>query len=398
METKKTNAQESLSLKPATESAILEELSFVEKKAAKDPAIEEKTRHLAEELLSANLNEHTKKRYVHEMGMKHQTALAHHSKILDQSVRTLSHSQDGSKVANALLELRKQVEEINPKHYDLNSPGGAGARFFRNLFGKKNVISRYLEKYETSSAVIADIIKSLETGRQQLMDDNKTLDIDKQQMRNSLEGLNRAIVIGESLYEKLEEKAKQMASESEERRFVEEELLFPLNQRILDLQTALAVNQQGIISYDMLMRNNRELITGINRTITVTASALRIAVTTRLALNNQKKVLDAKKKVDQTTADLIEDNARILHTQGVEVQKQAATSTLDVEKLTVAFNTLNQAMEEVATFRREAIPMMRQQIVKFQKLTDEASATIKRMERGNDVKETIILDITDTNS
>ena len=395
METQKTSTDKDLTLKPATASAVLEELSSMEKKTESDPELEARTSQLAEELLSSNLDELSKKRYVNEMGMKYQTALAHHSKLLDQSIRTLSHSQDGSKVADSLLDLRKQVEEINPKHYDLNSPSGSGARFFRNLLGKKNSISHYLEKYEASSAVIADIIKSLEAGRQQLIDDNKTLDIDKQQMRNSLEGLTRAQAVGESLYQKLEEKARNMEVDSEERRFVEEELLFALNQRIIDIQTALAVNQQGVISYDMLMRNNRELIIGINRTITITASALRVAVTTRLALNNQKKVLDAKKKVDQTTADLIEDNARVLRNQGVEIQKQAASSTLDVEKLTTAFNTLNQAMDEISNFRRDSIPLMRQQVVKFQQLTNKAAATIDRMERGNAVKETVLIDITD---
>lgn len=395
METQKTPTDKDLTLKPATASAVLEELSSMEKKTEADPELEARTTQLADELLSSNLDELSKKRYVNEMGMKYQTALAHHSKLLDQSIRTLSHSQDGSKVADSLLDLRKQVEEINPKHYDLNSPSSAGARFFRNILGKKNSVSRYLEKYESSSAVIADIIKSLEAGRQQLMDDNKTLDIDKQQMRNSLEGLTRAQAVGESLYQKLEEKARNMEVDSEERRFVEEELLFALNQRIIDIQTALAVNQQGVISYDMLMRNNRELITGINRTITITASALRVAVTTRLALNNQKKVLDAKKKVDQTTADLIEDNAKVLRHQGVEIQKQAASSTLDVEKLTSAFNTLNQAMDEISNFRRESIPLMRQQVVKFQQLTNQAASTIDRMERGNAVKETVLIDITD---
>lgn len=397
MEKQRRSIREDLSRKPATESAVQEELSFVEKKPVKDPAIEEKANQLAEELLSSDLDDLIKKRYVNEMGMKQQTALAHHSKILDQSVRALSHSQEGSKVANSLLDLRKQVEEINPKHYNLNNRSGAGAGFFKSLLGRKNSFSRYLEKYEASSTVIADIIKGLEAGRQQLIDDNKTLDLDKQQMRDSLEGLERAIAIGETLHEKLEIKARQMEAESEERRLVEEGLLFPLNQRILDLQTALAVNQQGVISYDMLIRNNHELITGINRTITITTSALRIAVTTRLALNNQKKVLDAKKKVDQTTADLIEDNAHVLHTQGVEIQKQAAASTLDVEKLTATFNTLNQAMDEVSSFRRECIPMMRQQIEKFQKCTDEASATIERMERYNAVKEDVILDISENN-
>lgn len=397
METPNNHTGQNQPIKPVTESAVLQELSLDEQEPVKDPVIEEKTNQLAQELLSSKLDELTKKRYVDEMGIKFQSALAHHSKILDQSVRTLSHSQDGSKVANALLDLRRQVEEINPKKYNLGNAGGKSSGFFRGLLGKKNPVSNYLEKYESSSVVIADIIKSLEGGRQQLMDDNKTLDLDKQQMRITLDGLSRAIVVGESLYAKLEMKAREMDPESDEKRFVEEELLFPLNQRILDLQTTLAVNQQGVISYDMLIRNNRELIAGINRTITITASALRVAVTTRLALNNQKKVLDAKNKVNQTTADLIEDNAKVLRTQGVEIQKQSASATLDVEKLTAAFHTLNQAMDEVANFRRESIPMMRQQVHKFQQLTDEASATISRMERGNAVKEAVLLDITDFN-
>ncbi len=385
--------------KPAAPSAILQELSQeVPKEPSKqvqDPAIEEKTTQLVQELLSSKLDEHTKKRYVDEMGIRFQHALAHHSEILDQSVRTLSHSQDGSKVANSLLDLRRQVEEINPKKYNLGNSGSKGSNFFRGLLGKKNPVSNYLEKYESSSIVIADIIKNLEGGRQQLVDDNKTLDIDKQQMRITLDGLSKAVAVGESLYGKLEAKAQEMDSQSDEKRFVEEELLFPLNQRILDLQTTLAVNQQGVISYDMLIRNNRELITGINRTITITASALRVAVTTRLALNNQKNVLNAKNKVNQTTAELIEDNAKVLRTQGVDIQKQSASSTLDVEKLTNAFNTLNQAMDEIASFRRESIPMMRKQVQKFQQLTSEASATIDRMERGNAVKESVLLDITD---
>ena len=395
METKNTPTHEDLTLKTTPASAVLKELSSVEENTEVNPDLEIKTSQLADELLSASLDELSKKRYVNEMGMKHQTALAHHSKILDQSIKTLSHSQDGSKVADALLDLRKQVEEINPKHYDLNSSGTSGTRFFRKLMGKRNSVSRYLEKYEASSVVISDIIKNLEGGRQQLIDDNKTLDIDKQRMRNSLEGLSRAQAVGESLYRKLEEKAGNMEADSDERRFVEEELLFALNQRIIDIQTALAVNQQGVLSYDMLMRNNSELITGINRTITITASALRVAVTTRLALNNQKKVLDAKNKVDQTTAELIADNARVLQNQGVEIQRQAASSTLDVEKLTTAFQTLNQAMDEISKFRRDSIPMMREQVIKFQELTSQAAATIERMERGNAAKDTALIDISD---
>jgi uncharacterized protein YaaN involved in tellurite resistance len=214
-------------------------------------------------------------------------------------------------------------------------------------------------------------------------------------MRDSLEGLTKAVTIGEYLYKKLEQKLKtDIDPESDQYRFIQEELLFPLNQRIIDLQTTLAVNQQGVISYDLLIRNNNELITGVNRTVTITASALRIAVTPRLALNKQRQVLEAKKKIDQTTSDLIEDNARVLQTQGVEIQKQAAESVINVDKLANAFDSLNQAMDEISTFRRDSIPAMRETVEKFKNLSEKASDTIKRMEKGQSAKDSVILDIT----
>ena len=365
----------------------------VEKKV--DPALDAQTDKLIDDLLGGKLDDYTKKRYVNEMGMKYQNALANHSKILDQSMKTLAKTQDGGPVAKNLLELRRQVEDLNPRKYDFGSPAGVMAKFFRNMLGKSNPISRYFEKYESAQHVIADIIENLKAGRDHLIDDNQTLEFDKKAMRDSLEGLTRAVAIGEYLYKKLEQKLKtDIDPESDQCRFVQEELLFPLNQRIIDLQTTLAVNQQGVISYDLLIRNNHELITGVNRTVTITASALRIAVTTRLALNKQRQVLDAKKKIDQTTSDLIEDNARVLQTQGVEIQKQAAESVINVDKLANAFDSLNQAMDEISNFRRESLPAMRETVEKFKNLSEKASETIQRMERGQTAKDNVILDIT----
>lgn len=243
--------------------------------------------------------------------------------------------------------------------------------------------------------MINDIIQNLQAGRDQLIDDNQTLEFDKKGMRDSLEGLSRAIHIGEHLYKKLDLKLKRdIEPESDQYRFIQEELLFPLNQRVIDLQTTLAVNQQGVISYDLLIRNNHELITGVNRTVTITASALRIAVTTRLALNKQRQVLDAKKKIDQTTSDLIADNANLIRTQGVEIQKMASESTIDVDKLALAFDSLNQAMDEISNYRRESLPAMRDTVSKFKNLTEKASGTIERMEKGSAAKDHVILDIT----
>lgn len=237
---------------------------------------------------------------------------------------------------------------------------------------------------------------NLGAGRDGLIDDNQTLELDKKLMRDTLKGLTHAIELGNALYKKMEIKLKaDYESNTDEYRFIQEEMLFPLNQRIIDLQTTLAVNQQGVISFDLLIRNNNELINGVNRTITITTSALRVAVTTRLALEKQRKVLEAKKKIDQTTNDLIEGNAKLIQTQGVEIQKMATESTLNVDQLSNAFESLNQAMDEISTYRRDSLPAMRDTVNRFKTLTDKASTTINKMERGAKLQDNVILDVTD---
>ena len=51
-------------------------------------------------------------------------------------------------------------------------------------------------------------------------------------------------------------------------------------------------------------------------------------------------------------------------------------------------------MDEISSFRRDSIPAMRNTVEKFKNLTEKASATIERMERGKSAKDNVILDVT----
>ncbi|CAM3994217.1 hypothetical protein VRRI112168_09685 [Vreelandella rituensis] len=91
------------------------------------------------------------------------------------------------------------------------------------------------------------------------------------------------------------------------RRFLEEELLFPLRQRIVDLQQQLAVSQQGVLALEVIICNNRELMRGVDRAINVTVSALTVAVTVAMAMAmaNQRLVLDRVEALNTTTSQMI---------------------------------------------------------------------------------------------
>ena len=115
------------------------------------------------------------------------------------------------------------------------------------------------------------------------------------------------------------------------RAVVENEWLFPLRQRIQDLQQQLVVNQQGIMAIDLVIRNNVELMRGVDRATNVTVSALQVAVTLALALANQKITLDKILAVNETTDKLIGQTAERLRTQGVEIHKMASGTSLNID-------------------------------------------------------------------
>ncbi len=204
-------------------------------------------------------------------------------------------------------------------------------------------------------------------------------------MRELTKELNQKIVLGEELDAYLTEQIehqKAINGDGEKIKFVEEEILFPLRQRIIDFNQMLAVNQNGIIAMEVIRKNNYELIRSVNRAQTVTISALNVAVTVAGALYNQKIVLEKVKMLNQTTNSMIEATSRMLNTQGTEIQKQAMDSNLDVETLKRAFHETFDALESINEYKQKALPQMKETIAEFRQLADEGETVIRGIEES----------------
>lgn len=319
------------------------------------------------------------------MSQKLQLQAARKSELLKAPIQQLyQRSEDGGPVAKALIDLKMQVEALDPARYDF-SPG-----WFSRLLGFLPFIGtplkRYFARYESSSSLISSIVASLEAGREQLKRDNITLQADQADMRELSRKLARACKLGQLMDAELVAKLEQEIPKDDAKyRFVQEELLFPLRQRIQDLQQQLAVNQQGVLTTELIVRNNRELIRGVNRATQVTVNALQIAVTLALALANQKIVLSKIAAVNQATDSLIANNAAQLRQQGVEIHKQAASAQLSIETLKTAFEDIGAALDDISRFRQEALPTMGKNIEQLEQLTRTTEATIQRMESARPV-------------
>jgi len=335
---------------------------------------------------------------VETLGSKVQKEAAHRSNMLKEPIRKLAaRGEDGGAVANALVNLKDQVEELNPGRFDFKA--GWFSRTLGRLPGVGTPLKKYFTRFESAQTVVEAIIRSLEEGRDILNRDNITLSQDQKMMRGLTINLNKTIQLGLLVDQKLSYALeREIGPDDPRRRFIEDELLFPLRQRIQDLQQQLAVNQQGVLAIEIIIRNNKELVKGVARGINVTVNALTVAVTVALALANQKIVLDKIDAVNKVTNQLIGQTAAQLKTQGTEIHKQASRSQLDIETLKTAFADIDSALEDISAFRKEALPQMAQNILEMDNLSKNTEAAIQRMEQGNKAAPAITLEVENNDS
>lgn len=322
------------------------------------------------------------RRSVDEMGIEIQRQATHHSSMLQTPLRKLAHQgDDGGPVAQALINLRGRMQSLDPQRHNL-SRGGLD-RAMAMIPGVGNRMQRYFRKFENAQEALDAIIADLESGRDMLHRDNLTLSDDQEALREILGQLRRQIDLGRLVDRRLSQAATERDSDDPQRTFIEEELLFPLRQRIVDLQQQLAVSQQGVLALEVIIRNNRELMRGVDRAIHVTVSALTVAVTVAMALANQRLVLDRVESLNATTSDMIAGTAKALRSQGVDIQTRASSAMLDMQALEDAFSEVMGAIDDLSRYRQEALPKLDEQIDRLEALSRQGGEAITRLERGN---------------
>ncbi|PGS53954.1 toxic anion resistance protein [Bacillus sp. AFS041924] len=316
---------------------------------------------------------------IEAFGLQTMKSSANKNSLLKVSLGQLAKSGDeGGQVAKGLSELQVQLKDLDPSVINFSKTGILGKLF--------NPIRSYFQRFEKADVAIADIVKSLDKGKNILENDNTTLEHEQLSLRMLSKKLEKEIQLGTLMDDSIEnqiEKAKIEGEDQEKIKFITEEVLYPLRQRVMDLQQMLVVNHQGDMSYEVVIRNNRELIRGVERAKTVTISALNTAVTVASALYNQKIVLQKLTALNQTTNTIIEGTSRLLKEQGVAIQKQAMESAVSVETLKTSFTNVISAFESISTFKQEALPKMRQTILQFQELAEVGSQQIQRLEKGD---------------
>ncbi len=364
----------------AIKNEVQEQVKPVPEEVARLQAVAESN---VAEIMTLDIDEFAKKedilRSIESFGADSMKLAATKNSLLQVTVGNLSKNGDeGGLVAKGLMDLQRELKDLDPSLIDFTKTGILGKLF--------DPIRAYFAKYQKADSAIADIIVSLDKGNATLKNDNTTLGIEQQAMRDLTKKLMKEIQLGTMMDESIEkqiEAAKARNEDPENVKFVTEEVLFPLRQRFMDMQQMIVVNQQGVMATELVIRNNKELMRGVERAKNVTISALRISVMVAGALYNQKIVLKKIQMLNDLTNLFISSNAQMLKKQGAEIQKGSMEANISVETLKTAFADVMEALDSISTYKQEALPKMRDTINQFKELTAKSEEQIQQLEKGH---------------
>lgn len=297
------------------------------------------------------------------------------NRMLNRPVGDAEKGSPQARVGKSLTDLRVTITDLDPNRADLTGV----KRVLKWLPGGRK-IENYFAKYQSAEEHLNAIIRSLASGQDELRKDNSAIEVERADMWQGLQDLAEYNALASALDEALvaEIEKRRDNGDVDGARAIESDALFAVRQRHQDIMTQMAVATQGYLALDVVRKNNLELIKGVDRAQTTTISALRTAIIVSQALSQQKLVLQQIDALNGTTSNMIEQTSATLREQGAQINQQAASTTVEVEKLQNAFNNVFATMDAIDSFRSEANDSMAKATLALQEQVIEASEYVKR--------------------
>ncbi len=259
---------------------------------------------------------------------------------------------DGGEIARTLAELREELASLDPSEIDADP--GWFARAIAKVPGVGSPADRYLQRLESSRARITATVESLEAVRGVLSRDNVTMRSDQQRLHDVSTSLDDAVAEVQAFDDALVFAIDvELPVDDPRRPLFEDELLDTCRRRMHDLGQAVVVNAQASDAIESVMRNNREMIRGIERTGELTLGALAVAATAGVAARSNAAAFDG---IDAATTELIAATEVRLRTEGRQPGRGNDDTTIELEALRAAFDEIDVELNQIDGRRREALP------------------------------------------
>jgi uncharacterized protein YaaN involved in tellurite resistance len=274
--------------------------------------------------------------------------------LLDRSLRLLERDAGPhERIALSLANLRSTVNELDPTKFPITG------RKLLGMIPLAGSAKKMLDRYQAANEPVNTLVAELRTRQDQLRRDNAAIAGERERLWRTMSKLSEATALADAVDAAVDRQAGVLdLAEPGQATALRADVLHPIRQRNQDILTQLAVCAQGYLALDLLRRNNDELIRGVERAVSTTVSALRIALVISAALANQRNVLDEVDALRSTTDGLIRANTELLAMQSDEVRRAGSDPAVGVETIRSSFDRIYQAIDAIDEFKVSATHTM----------------------------------------
>ena len=308
------------------------------------------------------------------------------NRLLDKPLAAMQNGglTEASTVSKSLLSLRRQVEDLDPSHQgDLLSPH----KLLGLLpFGAGDRLRDYFDKYRSSQHELDSIITALYHGQDELQRDNAAIEQEKVNLWTVMGRLRQYAYLAQRLDDALAARIAAIeATDPERAKVLKEDMLFSIRQKNQDLLTQLAVSVQGYLALDIIRRNNIELIKGVQRATTTTD----LGAPDRGHRGPGAGRPEAGARPDHRAQhDDLEPHRVDVGDAPPAVrrdQRAGRLVTVELEKLQAAFNNIYATMDEIDTFKVEALDSMQKTVTALSTEITKSQSYLDRV-RANETR------------
>jgi uncharacterized protein YaaN involved in tellurite resistance len=341
---------------------------------------------IVDRLMGLDFNDgETKEGVVHGLRVLNDKVMEDASKFTSEALKKrmggLQATPEGDVVFQGMMNLNAKLKEVHPSNYDLTE------NFLHRILPFLSPVRNYFAKFQTMESVIGGYQENLERGISERELDLDILREDKKNLYNAEKLLKKGIEFNKLLQEKLETKIKMDVSDAAQKQFLEGQILSNLLRQTQGLEEMRAVNLQGQMSMEMLLKTGLEVIDGAKRCIRISINALTIAGVIQHVLTGQRKLLEAVKEVNKTATEMVDWNAKQLSTTMIEVGRMASETSLDIDVLINAIEMSTKAIDDDIKYRQEAIPMIKERISRLGEASNKAQKTTEDLAKERNIKE-----------
>lgn len=281
--------------------------------------------------------------------------------IADFSEKLLSNvrSSDVDGLGDKLHDVVLLAKGINVNDFVKNSPSRIpviGGLINKFRMGKEQLLG----KYDSLQKQIDKLVGEMKTTQTRLV--TRVNDLEQMYKLNHVEYINleQVLLVGEVKLEELRMEIEAMKTSAtindpmEAQRLSDTQNVYQrLEKRVHDLRTMQMVAIQTAPQIRIIQSNNQVLVDKFNNLQELTIPSWKKQFTLAVALMEQKKAVELATKIDDTTNDLMRQNADLLKMNSIATARANERSVVDIETLEHVQQALISTIEEVDQIRRD---------------------------------------------